>query len=270
MPLAFAHRVYGKETELVSWQGVQLEDCPELVRFIAHQVRNRVEDTELKRDLHSVIDGIALTDMQSEELKSFLLAPEPDPPSWAIGESLAESYLEAEHGVAFPWNMRRDKRTPSASLPGADIVGYDKRGAKAKFAFGEVKSSQDKRTPPAVVAGRSGTDLTYQMFELIDKAEKIRSLILWLAARCAKPESEDYTAFNDALETYGESGYRDIALFGVLIRDTDCNEADLRELGIALEQRAEHPTRCDLVALYLPWELEKLIDLTCQGGSKNA
>lgn len=62
------------------------------------------------------------------------------------------------------------------------------------------------------------------------------------------------------------SGRKSLALFGILIRDTQPNERDLSARGIALRRKLTPPTQCDLVALYIPWKIDQLIPSIRQGG----
>ena len=39
--------------------------------------------------------------------------------------------------MKFPWNSDRDKRTPKASLPGADLVGFIENGDEVVLVLGE-------------------------------------------------------------------------------------------------------------------------------------
>ena len=50
----------------------------------------------------------------------------PEAEDWEVGEALAECALQHDSGreVHWPWNTVRDRRTPRASLPGTDLVGF--------------------------------------------------------------------------------------------------------------------------------------------------
>ena len=45
--------------------------------------------------------------------------------------------------VDWPWNTVRNRRTPRASLPGADLVGFYRENDTVLLLFGEVKTSSD-------------------------------------------------------------------------------------------------------------------------------
>ena len=74
-----------------------------------------------------------------------LLKAVPEPEGWEVGEALAECALERDSGreVHWPWNTVRDRRTPRASLPGTDLVGFCRQGATVLLLFGEVKTGED-------------------------------------------------------------------------------------------------------------------------------
>lgn len=80
----------------------------------------------------------------------------PNPTSWRAGEELAELCSSAHLGVSLPWPINWDLKNESRSLSGADLVGFQVSGNSAVFAFGEVKTSSDHRSPPAVLSGRVG------------------------------------------------------------------------------------------------------------------
>ncbi len=62
-----------------------------------------------------------------------------------IGESIAISYLEEIESCLFPWPTERDKRTPKASLPGVDLLGFFSDNLGHCFLFGEIKTSAEKK-----------------------------------------------------------------------------------------------------------------------------
>jgi len=173
---------------------------------------------------------------------------------WAIGEALAEVHLSQEHGVEWPWNTERDKRTPMASLPGADLVGLTADDGGALLALGEVKCSSEAKNPPQVMHGRSG--MTNQLDKLADDLGLLHTLLRWLFPRCkGTPHEPD---FDHAVKRLLDSGNKAIVLFGILIRDTEPNPQDLSLRGYDLAGRLQEPTACCLKALYLPCSIINL------------
>ncbi|MDL5052964.1 hypothetical protein QQ056_05265 [Oscillatoria laete-virens NRMC-F 0139] len=163
-----------------------------------------------------------------------------------------------------PWNTERDKRNPFASLPGADIVGFQRNGDSHRLALGEVKCSSEAQSPPQVMRGRSG-GLGHQIDTLAGNLGTICQLLKWLLPRIKRTEHEQY--FNQACTRYFNSGRRDLVLFGILVRDQEVRGSDLEARGQSLGDRLQDPTHCSLIALYLPWPISRLPELIQQGGS---
>lgn len=192
--------------------------------------------------------GLASTGFASNSLDDILAAEVPEERDWAIGEAMAEAYLTRRHDVTWPWNMERDKRTPKASLPGADLVGFEIIGADVRLVLGEVKTSSDSDTPPNVMNGRGG--MIHQIDKLASDLGVLNCLLKWLLPRCKGTEYE--TFFNSAIIRLLHSGNRAVAMFGVLIRDTEPNERDLKARGQSLAVTLLEPSTCKLISLYLP------------------
>ena len=49
----------------------------------------------------------------------------------------------------------RDRRTPRASLRGADLIGFHCENEALFLLLGEVRTSSEKNTPPRVMRGDS-------------------------------------------------------------------------------------------------------------------
>lgn len=255
---------YGSTQGCVVWEGESASDCAELTAFMQGPVAARLHDTEGSEMLHEHLRGLSLTGMGQDILEEVLAAEVPETRDWAAGEALAEAVLEAHYEVELPWNNERDKRNPFASLPGADIVGFQRDGDSHRLALGEVKCSSEAQWPPQVMSGRSG-GLGHQIDNLATNLGTIYQLLRWLLPRVKGTEYEG--AFNAACTRYVNSGRRDLALFGILVRDTEPREADLRVRGVSLASSLASPTRCCLVALYLPWPIAQLPQEIGQGGS---
>ena len=247
----------------VSWQGESAQDGHELGEFLQGPVAARLNDGAGGENLRAHLRGLSLTGMGQEALEKVLSAEVPETRDWAAGEALAEAVLEAHHDVVLPWNTERDKRNPFASLPGADIVGFQRDGDSYRLAFGEVKCSSEAQWPPQVMSGRSG--MIHQLDTLASNLGTICQLLKWLLPRIKNTKHE--ATFNLACIRYFNSGRRDIALFGILVRDQDVREEDLGARGRNLADRLENPTCCRLIALYLPWPIEQLPQVINGGGA---
>lgn len=257
------HTVYQSAQGCVSWQGESAQAGEALDGFLQGPVVARLNDSEGSAALTEHLRGLSLTGMGQDALQAVLAAEVPETRDWAAGEALAEAVLQAQHEVVLPWNTERDKRNPFASLPGADIVGFQRDGDSHLLALGEVKCSSEAKWPPQVMTGRSG--MIHQLDTLANNLATICQLLKWLLPRIKHTEHE--AAFNIACTRYLNSGNRDLALFGILIRDQDARETDLQARGQKLAACLQAPTRCRLLALYLPWPIAQLPELVGQGGA---
>ena len=244
--LASSIRYQGKDGS-VSWEGRHVTDAKSFVGFLRDVVRPRVADDA--SSFQPDIRRLATTGMATEFVER-LLSALPTPHGWEIGEALAECALVSDSGreVYWPWNTVRDRRTPRASLPGADLVGFFLRDNAVFLLFGEVKTSSDAHAPPKVMCGASG--MTWQLEESAKRLDIMQSLLKWLHARCRTVLYRSF--FEEAVKRFLASGGSDLVIVGVLVRDTAPSEADLRSSGIALSTKIASPTRVDLIAWYLP------------------
>lgn len=248
---------YPQDETIVHWRGHTFTDASEFDLYLQGPVRSRVTDAAFEKQLAQDLQALATTEMGTATLEDLLSAPSV-PLDWEIGEALAECLLEDEFGVAWPWNENRDKKTPKASLPGADLVGFLGEGAETVFLFGEVKTSSDATNPPGVMSGRGG--LAHQIDTLASNPQVKSSLLRWLAARCKGTELWD--KFQHACANYLQSGGRDVALVGVLLRDTPAHEDDLRTRGQALAALGVSQPRMRLDAWYAPRSISDWVELT--------
>ena len=255
--------VYQSAQGCVSWQGERAQAVDQLDEFLKGPVAARLNDDEGSEALSEHLRGLSLTGMGQEALKAVLAAEVPEVRDWAAGEALAEAVLEAQHDVVLPWNTERDKRNPFASLPGADIVGFQREGDSHRLALGEVKCSSEAKWPPQVMGGRSG--MIHQLDNLASNLGTICQLLKWLLPRVK--HTDHVKAFNAACTRYLNSGNRDLALFGVLVRDQEARDSDLQARGTSLAACLQAPTRCCLIALYLPWPIAELPMVIGQGGA---
>jgi hypothetical protein len=204
-------------------------------------------DLEETDNFEDELRALATTDMATQTL-SDLLAAEPDKLSWEVGEALAECILEDRSGLQWPWNSERDKRTPKASLPGADLIGFATDGKGPLLAVGEVKTSADSASPPGVMYGRSG--IINQIDDLAKRRDLHLQIFKWLRPRCSAEPLR--SIFQQAAQRYLGSGGTAIVLFGMLMRDTPPNQDDLRARAKSLAADVQPPKHVILAAWYLP------------------
>lgn len=252
---------YSKNSGQVIWHGKDVDNLEEFNAFLSGQTRGRLFDEEQQTQYEADLRALATTEMASDTI-SRLLASEPAKEPWEVGEALAESLLEEERGVKFPWNTERDKRTPKASLPGADLVGLMEDGEEALLVLGEVKTSSDANNPPQVMTGKSG--MIHQLDNLATDISIHNCLLKWLHPRCKNTDL--WPLYEKAAKRYLASGGRAIKLVGMLMRDTAPNELDLKNRAKDLATKVAAPTKVELDAWYLPTPIEDWPSVV-QGGA---
>ena len=244
---------YSGSKDSARWTGRAVVDRGRFKSYMTSRVKARVEDDEAEGQFAAELRGMATTGMATEFVESLLRAV-PGKKSWAVGEALAECVLadDATREICWPWNLVRDRRTPRASLPGADLVGFCKEGDSVLLLFGEVKTSSDANTPPNVMNGSGG--MAWQLKEEATRLDVQHALLKWLRARC---ESDEHRAlYQAAVHRYVLSLGKEILLVGVLLRDTEPNELDVAGRAKALAQSLGSPTRIEITAWYLPVSID--------------
>lgn len=245
---------YEQQDRQVSWRGIGIVEGEHFNTFMSQDVASRLHDEEGAATFEAHLRGLANTGFARDSLDAILKAEILEERDWAVGESLAEAYLSQEHEIIWPWNMERDKRHPKASLPGADLVGFEICGDVVRLALGEVKTSTDVGTPPGVMNGRSG--MKHQIDKLANELSLILQLLKWLLPRCKGTEHEN--TFNASIRLFLASGNKAVALFGVLVRDTPPSELDLQARAQTLAEILHDATTCQLIAIYLPCAITDL------------
>ena len=122
------------------------------------------------------------------------------PEKWRVGEAFAETYLTQHRGCSFPWPDSRDERRPKSSLPGADLVGFQVDGEICRFAFGEVKTSTERKYPPTLLYGRSG--MTTQLEHLRSSRNTRDCLMRYLFFRQKSLSEKDVSHLRLAGQRY--------------------------------------------------------------------
>ncbi len=256
MPLALRiTQAYPAEGVARYWRGMIIVDADEFDVYLRGPVWDRVNDANFEADLAQDLQALATTDMATQTLERLLLSVA-SPQDWEIGEAMAECLLSDEVNAVWPWNENRDRKTPKASLPGADIVGFIGEEDDTVFLFGEVKTSSHAAAPPGVMNGRGG--LAHQIDTLASTQSHHFTLIKWLKARCMTPDLS--ARFQTAAKRYVNSGGADIVIVGVLLRDTAANEEDLRTRGQTIDAGPVRP-RIRLDAWYTPRPISDWINI---------
>lgn len=218
----------------------------ELAKAINEQVSAIVCDDTGKADIEELLTGVVETDFDRQQLAA-ALADSNDIEDWRVGEAIAEAYLTVHRNCLFPWPDGRDERKSGSSLPGADLVGIQHDEHGDRFAFGEVKTSAEAKYPPGVVYGRTG--LKQQLEDLRDKVGIRHDLFKYLGHRAKAAHWLE--RFRAASRRY-LANTSDVQLFGVLVRDVDPHEDDVRARVEKLSNGCPAGTQIELIALYLP------------------
>lgn len=213
---------------------------------LAGPVGGIVFDETGKADLASLLSGLPDTDFKPAALRG-LLSDSKTPENWRVGEALAEAYLVEHRDCTFPWPDGRDERKSGSSLPGADLVGFKGDGADSRFAFGEVKTSSEKKYPPGAMHGETG--LKQQLEDLRDKLELRSDLVKYLGHRAMNASWK--VKFQQAATKYLKDS-ADIAVFGVMVRDVTPNQDDIRVRVSKLGSGSPQGMVVELLVIYLP------------------
>ncbi len=196
--------------------------------------------------IEALLEGVADTEFAQDSLNA-LLTDEREPEPWRVGEALAEVYLVSQQNCFFPWPDGRDERKHGSSLPGADLVGFHRDGDTDRFAFGEVKTSGERSYPPGAAYGRHGLK---QQLEDLRGCQRIRDdLVKYLGHRAIHATWQE--CYRTAAAVYLRDPC-DVRIFGILIRDVDPHEDDLRTRVNLLAQDCPAATTIALYAIYLP------------------
>ncbi|MBN1335619.1 MAG: hypothetical protein JXB39_06635 [Deltaproteobacteria bacterium] len=249
---------YEGEDGCASWAGYVVDDEGAFRSFVQGPVAERARDEEAQEDFEEELLALATTGVETAFLARFFAAV-PEEKDWEVGEALAESILTEDTGreVIFPWNESRDRKTPQASLPGADLVGFCRDASGFALLFGEVKTSSDAGSPPQVMYGRSG--MAWQLEAEATRLDVQHALLRWLRLRCLTPAL--LTVYQEAVTRYLRSSGKDILIIGVLLRDTPCTERDIQSRARYLAGTLCVPTRVEIMAWYLPVAISEWPDL---------
>jgi len=238
----------------------------ETIAAVQGDVSQIISDYKGQEDLKELFSGLATTGFEQAQIQS-ILSTNPEAYDWRVGEALAEAYLSSHRNCEYPWPGGRDLKNPTASAAGTDLVGLQSQGTggSCRFSFGEVKTSEDKTCPPSVMYGRHG--LKQQLEDLKDSTSVRDSLVKYLGVHAVnKPWSE---RFRSAAARYIRST-TDVALFGILVRDTSPHVDDLQTRAKKLDDgNNATDLHIELLALYLPsGTIAKLPSMVGTGGAQ--
>ncbi len=218
----------------------------ELTSALKGQVAAVLFDDEGRANIEEILGASAETDFARDGLRRVLEGPD-DIKDWRVGEAIAETYLTEHRSCSFPWPDGRDEKKSGSSLPGADLVGFGIDDDGDCLAFGEVKTSGDRKRPPGVIYHRTG--LKRQLEDLRDDETIRDDLLRYLSHRAGSAPWRARFARAGGRYLRNKS---DIQLYGFLVRDVGPHQDDLRRLVNDLAAGCPEETSIELLALYLP------------------
>jgi hypothetical protein len=243
--IAVGVELYSLDLDPVVARGA-LYSAAELAAALEHRLPPIVWDDTGRRDAQLILAKAATTTFETGRIREILERPSVIE-DWRVGEALAEAFLVDHRSCEFPWPHGRDLRNPSASPAGADLVGFHHRPDGARFAFGEVKTSEQAACPPSVVKGRNG--LTRQIETLRDSQWTKDNLVRYLSFRAAGANWQ--ATFQNCAARYLKDS-ADVSLFGVLVRDVTPDQRDLGNRPQILASGCPTTTSIELRVKYLP------------------
>jgi hypothetical protein len=210
-------------------------------------VASVVYDDAGTQSLTTLLSGLPETGFTSAKVQA-TLSQTAAVENWRVGEALAESYLVHHRDCHFPWPDGRDIRKSGSSLPGADLVGFQRNGGHHRFAFGEVKTSSEKEYPPGACYGVTG--LKQQLEDLRNDLGIRDDLVKYLGHRAANGAGWK----NHFMEAAGRyfADKNDIRVFGLLVRDVEPHVDDVRVRVLSLAKGCPALMAIELLAIYLP------------------
>lgn len=245
----WGNEIYSVDYQSVKARGVSLEES-ELEGHLQGSVRTILTDPQGNSDIEAMLSSVVSAGFEKTALDN-LLKDESSTPDWLVGEALAEAFVADNESCVFPWPSGRDLKNPEASATGADLVGFQSTGDEGKpyrFAFGEVKTSEEEKWPPQVVKSKSG--LQKQLEDLRDSTKTKSGLFRYLGHHAKNSDWSEM--YKSAASLYLKSKYEDASLFGILVRDVDPKDLDLKQRAINLSQNKPPNTSISLYSLYLP------------------
>jgi len=248
MTMAAGTEFYSADVAPVTARGASYTDA-ELDAALGGSVSRILWDDAGTADLQTILASVVTTDFSDKSTRR-VLANRLTPENWRVGEGLAEAFLVEHRDCVFPWPSGRDLKSPSASLTGADLVGFQNTNAtenRYRFAFGEAKTSAQEAWPPSVMDGRHG--LKRQLEDLRDSPDVKDCLVRYLGLRA---NGTDWRPryMSATMRYIADPG--DVSLFGVLVRDVEPKREDLAGRVGSLAAGCPTGTSIELRAMYLP------------------
>ncbi len=248
MTMPAGTEVYNADVAPVTARGASYTDA-ELDAALGGTVSRILWDDAGTANLQAILTSVITTDFSDKSVKR-ILESHHAPENWRVGEALAEAFLVEHRSCEFPWPSGRDLKNPSASPAGTDLVGFQNMngaGNTHRFAFGEVKTSEQEAWPPSVMDGRHG--LKKQLEDLRDLSDVKDSLVKYLGHHT---NGTDWFPCYQSATTRYLANPADVSLFGILVRDVEPRREDLAGRAGDLAKGCPAAASIELRAMYLP------------------
>lgn len=246
MTMPCGTEIYNLDNSQITACGIFLSD-EEIDVALTGPVSKITYDDEGSDMIESLLSSVAETDFENTGIER-IISSKREPENWRVGEAIAESYLTVHKNCTFPWPNNRDQKLESSSLPGADLVGFQATiNQDNRFAFGEVKTSEQAQYPPTIIYGRHG--LKHQLEDLCNNVDTRDSLVKYLGHRAQNSTWEQQ--YQKATKRYLRDN-TDVSIFGTIIRDVKPHADDLRTQAEKLGKNRPAAMIIELLAIYLP------------------
>jgi hypothetical protein len=242
------------ESDFKNYKGVSFSDI-EYKELLKNEVKDKLLDTPQRNEMLLILEALkSETGFEKSEILSadiqFFSGEYVEVQNFRIGEALAEVCLEKHFNCRFYWNELRDARNPKGNKTGADLVGFIEIGNKVLFLFGEVKTSSERNSPPQVMTNSTGIE--NQLRDLYNNQNKRLILISYIQNKISLSNNSNFKEdFANAIRNYYQSNGSEYLLYGVLIRDTDVNEDDIKQSYDKLKKRVLNRIGLRLLAIYV-------------------
>lgn len=211
------------ESGKLEYEGISFAK-DEFPTFLRQTISPIYKDEDYNAQMKEV--AIDMTGFDSVNLRA-VFETMPKVSNFRIGELVAEKIVESRYNAKFTYNSDRDLKNPNSNNTGADLVGFiEMEDGAVNFLFGEVKISEEHTVPPGVMYGSTG--MINQLAELGTNSDKIKSLVKWIFIKCnSDRDSMVQKYIRESMQHYVKDR-TSIQLIGVLVRDTNPNEMDLK------------------------------------------
>lgn len=260
------------DSDYRGYDGVSFEET-ETDALLSGKVKDVLVDRPQRQEMLSILQtlqqdtGFQQSQMLLQDIQS-LRDESVDVQAFRVGEALAEVVLQQHFSCRFYWNELRDARNPKGNKTVADLVGFIEIGNEVLFLFGEVKTSSETQSPPQVMTNPTGIE--QQLRDLYQDPKKRLILISYIQNKISLVGNEDFKAdFNNAIKTYYHQNAGKYLLYGVLVRDTEVNENDIKPSYERLKEEILEPIGLKLLAIYVPIDKEKWLNIMNGTGNES-